>query len=125
HSRALLEQLGMRNGRFYDTAGPINPRNLLSQCNLVVLASRSGSPSSYEPLVAAGGGPFAPKRIPFVNWWNDPVLKDNKSRMFSRRELITHVADTDGGAHVDPQLDEVYMALSRQNSLGWKFTDGT
>jgi hypothetical protein len=62
-------------------------------------------------------------KIPFVKWWNDWVLKDKKGRLFNRRELIGHVADTDGGAHVDPELDEAYMALSRSNSLGWVFSD--
>jgi len=60
--------------------------------------------------------------IPFVQWWNDPVLKDQQGRTFNRRELILNVADTDGGAHVDPELDEKYMELSRKNSLGWIFT---
>jgi hypothetical protein len=27
----------------------------------------------------------------------------------------------DGGAHVDSKLDEAYYALSRSNSLGWKY----
>ena len=39
--------------------------------------------------------------------------------MFNRRELIQNVANTDGGAHVDPELDEGYMRFSRENSLGW------
>jgi hypothetical protein len=42
----------------------------------------------------------------------------------SRRELILHVAETDGGAHVDPALDEAYMDLSRNNSLGWMLREG-
>lgn len=64
------------------------------------------------------------QRVPFVNWWNDPVLKDNRGHTFCRRDLVRHVADTDGGAHVDPELDEAYMALSRGNSLGWFFGNG-
>ena len=37
---------------------------------------------------------------------------------------MLNVADTDGGAHVDPELEEAYMAISRENSLGWFFGDG-
>ena len=51
-------------------------------------------------------------------------LKDNKGRTYSRRELVENVANTDGGAHVDPDLEEAYMDLSRNNSLGWLFSDG-
>lgn len=29
------------------------------------------------------------------------------------------VANTDGGAHIDPELDSGYAALSRQNSIGY------
>ena len=29
------------------------------------------------------------------------------------------VANTDGGAHIDPEIDASYAALSRQNSIGY------
>jgi hypothetical protein len=122
-SRALLDQLGLRSGRFLDSAGPINPKNLLTECNLVALRI-TGQGGHYLPVIATGGLPRPMHAIPFANWWNDPVLKDNRSRTFCRRELVLHVADTDGGAHVDPELDEAYIALSRENSLDWSFTDG-
>ena len=122
-SRALLDQLGLRNGRYLTSAPPLNPRNLMTECNLVGMQLSTGG-SRYLPLVAMGGGPYPLQPIPFVNWWNDPVLKDNKGRTFCRRELVLHVADTDGGAHVDPELDAAYMAISRENSLGWIFSDG-
>jgi len=120
-SKALLEQLGIRNIRFYDTAGPLNPDNLLSECNLISLKVSSGE-GRYVPVVESGGPPIPPKKIRFVDWWNSPVLKDNKGKKFNRRELIQNVANTDGGAHVDPTLDEAYMELSRKNSLGWVFS---
>ena len=41
-----------------------------------------------------------------------------------RRDLILNVADTDGGGHVDPELDELYYAFSKKNSLGWMFANG-
>lgn len=37
---------------------------------------------------------------------------------FSRQQLVLNVAETDGGAHVDPGLDEIYNELSRKNGLG-------
>jgi len=122
-SRALLDQLGLRSGRFLDSAGPLNPRNLLTECNLVGMRMTSEG-ASYLALVSMGGGPLPLRPTPFVEWWNEPVLKDNRGRKFSRRELVLNVADTDGGAHVDPELEEKYMALSRENSLGWVFTNG-
>lgn len=119
-SQALLEQLGLRNGHFYDTAGPLNARNMLTECNLVIVQQNEGQ-ARYLPLVAAGGAPIPPRLASFPTWWNEPVLKDNRGRLLSRRELVGNVADTDGGAHVDPELEERYMDLSRNNSLGWIF----
>lgn len=119
-SRALLDQLSLRGGRFLASAPPLNPRNLLTECNLVLmLVGPSGA--HYQPLIAAGSSPYPLQPISFVDWWNNPVLKDNRGRTFCRRELVLNVADTDGGAHVDPELEEAYMAISRQNSLGWVF----
>ncbi|MEN5220003.1 hypothetical protein [Stenotrophomonas sp. TWI602] len=120
NSQALLEQLGLRDGHFYDSAGELNPRNLLTECNLVMYRMDANG-AEYLPLVAAGESHRRPKLVPFPTWWNEPVLKDNKGRFLSRRELVGNVADTDGGAHVDPQLEERYMDLSRNNSLGWVF----
>ena len=119
-SQALLEQLRVRNGYFYDTAGPLNPRNLLPECNLVMMQMNQNG-AQYLPLVAGGEPPKPGRLVHFADWWNKPVLKDIKGRFLSRRELVTNVADTDGGAHVDPSLDEAYMDISRSNSLGWVF----
>jgi len=123
-SRALLDQLGLRSGPYLTSTPPLNPRNLLTECGLVAM-QMSSSGARYLPLVLTGCGPYSLQPIPFVNWWNDPILKDNRNRTFCRRELVLHVADTDGGAHVDPELEEAYMAISRQNSLGWFFGSGT
>jgi hypothetical protein len=122
-SRALLDQLGFRDGRYLTSAPPLNPKNLLTECNLVLMhVGPTGA--RYLPLVAAGGPPFPLQPIPFVDWWGNPVLRDNRGRTFCRRELVLNVADTDGGAHVDPELEEAYMAISRENSLGWMFSTG-
>lgn len=122
-SRALLDQLDLRGGRYLTSAPPLNPRNLLTECNLVLMQVGTTG-ARYLPLVAAGSTPFPLQPIPFVDWWNNPVLKDNRARTFCRRELVLNVADTDGGAHVDPELEEAYMAISRENSLGWVFSSG-
>jgi len=119
-SRSLLEQLNLRDKRFFDSAGPLNANNLLTECNLV-RCSVSHDGAKYIPM---GEPPISPKKVKFVDWWGNPVLKDNKKRTYCRRELVENVADTDGGAHVDPDLEEAYMDLSRNNSLGWLLSDG-
>lgn len=123
NSQALLEQLGLRDGYFFDSAGALNPKNLLPECNLVMFQV-SPAGARYLPLVAAGEPSVKPRLVSFAIWWNEPVLKDGKGRFFNRRELVCNIADSDGGAHVDPELDEAYMDLSRGNSLGWVFDNG-
>ena len=123
NSNSLLHQLGLRKKRFLDTAGELDSRNLLTDCPLCTMHIGGGS-DRYEPLCATDGGPLAPRWIPFEQWWNNSVIKDNKGRFFNRRELVFDVANTDGGAHVDPSLDEAYLELSRKNSLGWIIKSG-
>jgi hypothetical protein len=120
-SRALLEQLAVRPSYFLDSGGPLDTRNLLTGHTLVCL-ELSTTTGRYRPRVSAGEPPMPMRQLRFADWWNNPVLKDDKGRTFSRRDLVLHVADTDGGAHVDPNLDEAYIAISRENSLGWQFT---
>ena len=86
--------------------------------------SITSSGGQYLPLIAGGEPPIPMCKIYFSDWWNNPAFKDNLDRKLCRRELVLNVADTDGGAHVDPDLDEVYMAISRKNSLGWFFSNG-
>lgn len=54
----------------------------------------------------------------FAEWWNEPVLVIQGGGSLSRRLLVLNLADTDGGAHVDDELDETYMAVSRENATG-------
>lgn len=121
NSQALLQQLGLRSFRFLDTAGDLNPRNLLTE-NPLCFMRLGGGNSDYLPR-CMGGMPHE-RWLPFERWWNIPVIKDDKGRFFHRRDLILNVADTDGGAHVDPDLDAAYTDLSRNNSLGWILNEG-
>lgn len=57
--------------------------------------------------------------MPFADWWNAPASRDLKGRVLSRAEIVLAVANKDGGAHVDPELDEPYAELSRSNALGF------
>ena len=49
---------------------------------------------------------------------------DDKKNKFTRRDIVTYVANQDGGAHVDPELDESYATLTKMNSLGWTDYNG-
>lgn len=119
-SQSLFQQLNLRTKRFLDTTEPFNTNLLTPYCPLCVVDVIG---SNYIPLCLTQF-PSPMRWIPFPEWWNNCVVKDNKGHSFSRRELILNIADTDGGAHDDPELDENYMKLSRENSLGWHHVEG-
>ena len=121
-SKSLLSQLGLESIRYLNTAEPYDPANLVSHVGLV--SFKFDCPSGRRAWIVPRGNPEklpAKAMLPFPKWWNMIVIvaKGNKKDIaFSRRELVLHVANTDGGSHVDDTLDEKYMALSRWNAVG-------
>jgi hypothetical protein len=58
------------------------------------------------------------RQVPFTQWWEEEVFQHPDGSGLSRKELVLNAADTDGGAHVDPQLNETYARFSRENAMG-------
>jgi hypothetical protein len=85
-------------------------------------------PSDERRLFAIGGnrayvplfdhGPAGVYKSPFPQWWEGTVLSDGEGHKFTRKDLVLAVANTDGGAHVDPSLDSEYYALTRKGNFG-------
>jgi hypothetical protein len=119
-SKALLEQVGLRAERFYSTAAPFDARNMSTTSSLTLMTLGPTGPRFVAPLSDV---PTKPRKIPFAAWWNEIVLSDSKKRQMSRRELVMNVANMEG-AHADPELDEAYMDLSRNNSIGFVVSSG-
>lgn len=121
-SISLLTQLGAKDRTFLDSSFPFDERNLAGHCGLVAMT-----------LGPDGGGyaafldhtPTPPVERDFEAWWSQCVFLDTQQRPISRRDLVLWVANQDGGAHVDATLNRSYADLSRNNSLGWIFSDGT
>lgn len=66
--------------------------------------------------------------LPFESWWNADVLRDSPHTLLGRRDIVLLLANKDGGAHVDPVLDDRYETLSRRFGLGtfgYRMADGT
>jgi len=117
-SASLLGQLTLKN-QFWDSALPEDAGSVLSHSGLVVqvLSTTEGArhQAYLDELPVATCAGF----VPFDGWWRDPVLVDQQGREISRKDLVLWIANKDGGAHVDPQLNATYADLSRNNSLGW------
>lgn len=112
-SRSLLGQLSKKDRDFLDTAQPRTKTVVTSYTGLVG-TSFMGGPSEYVPHLATHKGVM----LPFAQWWDAPVIADFEQREISRRGLILAVANQDGGAHVDPELNEIYAGVSRANAMG-------
>ena len=120
----MLEQLGVKSKlRYMDTAIPVDPHNLLSTAGLTVMAITAGgdNPGGRYEAPLDNLSPPRQNNLPkdFDEWWSTPVVKDDNGDLFDRRGLVLGLAHKDGGAHVDPEVDAAYAALSRSNSLGW------
>lgn len=121
-SRALLTLLSSKDILFIDTAEDVNPENLLPTFGLV-LARLGGGVARY---VAPLGAPL-PKPIwliPFQYWWDKSVICVPGDFTISRKYLVLAMADQDGGAHVDPELDELYYRLTREHALNAVYSVG-
>ncbi|MFO0599572.1 MAG: SEC-C domain-containing protein [Myxococcaceae bacterium] len=117
NSHSLLSQLDRTHLRFLNTAGQYDSRNLLTYQGLVCM--RLGFDSqSWEPYL--DNPPRKPEWLRFTEWWGAVVICDSRRDTFTRRDLVRYVANQDGGAHVDPEMDERYALLKRNQSTGWR-----
>lgn len=121
-SQSLLGQLEIRNKiHYYNTAIP------QSQFGLTGIKTSTNGISSYTEYVAPldNGGPLRKERpwILLPEWWDAMKVLYDGQAYFTRKKLVLSLVNKDGGAHVDPQLDEAYANLSRNNTLN-VFHDG-
>jgi hypothetical protein len=121
--KPLIGQLQLNSINWIDTAQPYDPKNLVSHLGLTGFKMMSGRLPSIIPKGALPKESEGKKynTLEFNQWWTKPVvvaLGGNEKRYFSRQNLVLNVAETDGGAHVDEGLEEIYNELSRKNGLG-------
>lgn len=114
-SRSLFDQMGIKRTVSFSASTSIySKNNLLSECHLVM--AYISAQSTYMPVLDTG--PFGFQRVPFDTWWGECVIRDKHRETFSRKELVLWYANKEGGAHVDPQLNERYRRLQDDNSYG-------
>jgi hypothetical protein len=120
HSSSLLGLLEVKEKmRFTNTGAPIEPDNVLPTLGLVMMMPVRGTPSYVAPL---GNLPPPSVRAPadFSAWWNNDVTKDKDKNLWSRKSFILTLANKEGGAHVDPSLNNKYETLVHRNGLAWQ-----
>jgi hypothetical protein len=118
-SHSLLGLLEVKDRmKFTNTAAEIEPDNVLPTLGLVMMVPVGGYPRYVAPL---GNLPPPSVRPPadFAAWWNNEVTKDKNRNLWSRKSFVLTLANKEGGAHVDPSLNDNYEALVRHNGLAW------
>jgi hypothetical protein len=124
-SSSLFEQLGVKSQmRFTDTAARIIPTNLLPEApGLVLMQMTAGGSATYiAPLDAV---PLPPSRIyppaRFDDWWTLEFARDTERTLWCRKKFVLTMANKEGGAHVDPNLNAAYERLARHNGFGFSY----
>lgn len=123
-SSSLLGQMHLKKRvQFVSTAQKYSPTNLLSQQCLLML-SFVGDTARYVPLFENGN---RYRFLSFPDWSGEIVLSDQHKRLFRRKQVLKLLANQDGGAHVDPELDDTFAVMKTNNLTGWVVTraDGT
>lgn len=120
-SKALFYQLKMEDSIYIlSTASRFSPGNLLtSSCLLKILIN--GQNVEYRPM-----GDIQEYEHYFLcieDWWNE-IIFDDKHNVYTRKDIVLFIANKDGGAHIDPCLDEQYANLLKFNSLKWVNSQG-
>lgn len=117
-SHSLVGTLGIKDAlKFWDVVGA-PPDDAIAFVGLSMGFGEQGI--RYFPKL---GEPT--RRLSFGDWWSALILIQRVTGVqFSRGEAILSLAETDGGAHVDPALGQSYAELSRSNSFGWEVWRG-
>ncbi len=120
-SKSLLGQLGQKSIQFYETSIPCDLRTIMTYSGLTSI-EQTPEGAKYVAVLDMLPPDCPPRWVSFDEWWNRVIFVDRKGSETSRKDLILVIANKDGGAHVDPILDEKYADLSRRNSLAWRFS---
>ncbi|WP_243439235.1 YecA family protein [Fundidesulfovibrio soli] len=118
HSHSLLDQLGMKGVKFFDSSFVLIRESLVPHSGLVFM---DGAEAKFIPPLDMAGLEF--RKVDFEDWWNGNVFRDSNDNLYTRKNLILTAADQDGGAHVDPALEHIYEGLLRKNTHGWNSKD--
>jgi hypothetical protein len=115
-SKSVAGQLGLKGTQFLSFSPPVNPKNLMPSHTLVGL-SMSQEGAIYQPILDQG--PQVSRLSCFDDWWDEVVFCSPGRISMKRSGFILHTANQAGGAHVDPQLDEEFYRIAKENEAGW------
>ena len=128
NSKSLLGQLGLKSIDFFDTAYDFDPEKYILSFHGLAIMQIGPDRGEFVPRCAVPPkpSPFEPQKwIQFRQWWEKVVVVDGQGNRFTRQGLVLALSNKEGGAHIDPQLDPAWAAVTRHGSmgLGWGYND--
>jgi len=116
---SLFSTLGIKNNFLFATsANRYLPINLVAYTGLVGMSFTVGGEAKYQPICKQSDG-TQNIWVYFDDWWNQIII-DDKTNIFSRRDIVLYAANKDGGTHIDPKIENKYYELILNNSVGWE-----
>jgi hypothetical protein len=126
-SHSLLSQMHNKNNiKFLDSAAPIDPQPSRKGGGVMIMhglpglvgisSSRNGG--IYIPVQSLRD--YVPGYVSFDKWWNTPCIPGHNGNKYSRKQLVLQMANKEGGAHIDKEIDEAYRQYTT-SSLGMSF----
>lgn len=126
-SKSLLGQLGIKDKiQFIDSADPIDPTPTDRQHDGRTIFVMSGMPGLFAIRPTMNGTrlvaplslkPNAKGSASFESWWMVGCIPGENNARHSREWLIKQMANKEGGAHVDPEINKGYAEL-RTTGMG-------
>jgi hypothetical protein len=112
-SHSLLSQLGLRESMDY-IDGCRRYRDELEVGEQVHDAALAATTHVVDQRWVPIFGSRGVRVSPLARWWDGPIELVN-GELISRADLVTTMANQDGGTHVDPAIDANYLDLSQDN----------
>jgi len=118
-SKSVAGQLGLKSVVFKAFSPPIDPNNLITEMPMIMMGMSSARPQPHYRPVLNMCPTSGLRLLDFDQWWSELVFKSPGGITMDRAGMVMHVADQAGGAHVDPELDEVFHKIAKENEAGW------
>ncbi len=118
NSHSLLSQMNMKGIDFHTTSVPWDSKNLLPHHGLLTIRM-SNDGANYSANLDNIPPSFI-RATSFEEWWNEIIFDDRKGNELKRRDIVLGLANKEGGAHIDPNLNSAYKEITR-NSQFWSF----
>jgi len=115
-SISLLTQLNAKNSlEFIDTSFEFSPSNLMSHEGLTYQRSNNVK-TVFMPILDEFNNA---RLVNFPCWWDETIIKPQDNVTFSRKDIVLYLANKDGGAHIDPDIEGKFDKLQKLEATGW------